>query len=361
MNTKDSSAPPFPLPHGGFSIGGLALAHPTVLAPLAGVTDLPFRLMVRGFGCGLVCSEMVSADGLVYGSEKTFRLMASKAAESPLSIQIFGSDPAIMAEAAVRVQEAGADILDINCGCSVRKVLKSGSGSALMQEPRKTEEILKKVRNVLSIPLTLKMRSGWTADGKDAEILSRIAEDCGVDALTLHPRTARQGFGGKAEISHIRRIKALVKIPVIGNGDITSPEEALKMFEATGCDAVMVGRASLYSPHILRDIHRMLGGLPPLGRENRSHFSAMRGYVKDMVHFYGEDTACRLLRSRLGWLAKGLFGSTAFRSQTASLASWEEALQRIADIEALQPLENRTCLPGYGQGMSHESPIFQRE
>lgn len=341
MHPQPSMSPdvremPFPLPQAGFSIGGLTIPQPTVLAPLAGVTDLPFRLMVKGFGCGLVCSEMVSANGLVYGSEKTRELMESRSAERPLSIQIFGSDPDILAEAAAMVQDAGADILDINCGCSVRKVLKSGSGSALMQDPRKMETILKKVRRVLSIPLTLKMRSGWTPDGRDAEILSRIAEDCGVDALTLHPRTARQGFGGKADISHIRRIKALVRIPVIGNGDITTAEEALSMFRQTGCDAVMVGRASLYAPHILKDIQESLLGERARGREKASHFAAMRRYIEDMSAFYGEDTACRLLRSRLGWLAKGLTGSTHFRSATSRMQSCQEGMAHIEALENQQ-------------------------
>ncbi|MCW7753183.1 tRNA dihydrouridine synthase DusB [Desulfobotulus sp. H1] len=332
MTEENPSPENKPIGFKPFTIGNIQMGQPTVLAPLAGVTDLPFRRMVKGFGCGLVCSEMVSANGLVYGSEKTRQLMASHSDESPLCIQIFGSDPAIMAEAAAMAQDAGAHILDINFGCSVRKVLKSGSGSALMQEPEKAAAILSRVRRVLSIPLTIKMRSGWTADAKDALTLARIAEDCGVNALTLHPRTARQGFGGRADWSRIKELKRLVTLPVIGNGDILTPEDALFMLVSTGCDAVMIGRAALHSPHIFRDIHAILSEQTPGGRNPAEHLAAMGHYIEDTLTFYGEETGCRILRSRLGWLVKGLPGSTRFRSRTSSLSSREEALALLADL-----------------------------
>ncbi|TWI67792.1 tRNA-U20-dihydrouridine synthase [Desulfobotulus alkaliphilus] len=317
-----------------FSIGSIPFSHPTVLAPLAGVTDQPFRRMIKGFGCGLVCSEMVSANGLVYGSEKTRQLMASHPEERPLSVQIFGSDPAIMAEAALMVQDAGADIVDINFGCSVRKVLKSGSGSALMAEPEKSKEIITRVRRVLSVPLTIKIRSGWQPDAKEALHLSRTAEDCGVDALTIHPRTARQGFGGKADWSVIRKIKSLVKIPVIGNGDIIRPEDALSMFSETHCDAVMVGRAAMHSPHIFRDIHSLLEGNAPWGRNLAEHFASMENYMENLTLFYGEETACSMFRSRLGWFVKGLPGSTVFRSEASSISSRKQALELLHAFQA---------------------------
>ncbi|TYT74522.1 tRNA dihydrouridine synthase DusB [Desulfobotulus mexicanus] len=317
-----------------FSIGGISFSHPTVLAPLAGVTDQPFRRMIKGFGCGLVCSEMVSANGLVYGSEKTRQLMASHPEERPLSIQIFGSDPAIMAEAALMVQDAGADIVDINFGCSVRKVLKSGSGSALMAEPEKSKEIITKVRRVLSVPLTIKIRSGWQPHGEDAFRLSRIAEDCGVDAITIHPRTARQGFGGKADWSLIRKIKSLVKIPVIGNGDIIRPEDALSMFSKTNCDAVMIGRTAMHSPHIFKDIHDLMEEISPKGQNLAEHFASMENYIENLTLFYGEETACSMFRSRLGWFVKGLPGSTVFRSEASSISSKSKALELLHTFQA---------------------------
>lgn len=241
-------------------IGTVELDNPTIFAPLAGITNLPLRLMAKKAGCALVCSEMVSACGLVYGSEKTLALLDTTVEEKPLSVQIFGSDWAIMAEAASRVQTAGADIVDINFGCSVRKILKSGSGSALMREPQKAEMVIKAVRQAIAIPLTIKIRSGWDASGYEALQLARIAQENGVDAVTLHPRTARQGFGGRADWSLIGKIKQQLKIPVIGNGDIATAADAMAMMEQTGCDAVMVGRAAIGNPLLFAQISDRMAG-----------------------------------------------------------------------------------------------------
>ena len=188
-------------------LGHIHLKNNTVLAPLAGITNLPFRLIVKEAGCGLVCSEMISSNALSYGSIKTIDMMHSCAEEKPVSIQIFGADPDIMAYAAKMAQDAGADILDINFGCSVKKILKSNSGSALMKEPEKAKAILTKTRAAVSIPLTIKIRSGWDASGNDAFKIAQIAEDCGVDAIAFHPRTATQGFSGKSDWSLIARLK----------------------------------------------------------------------------------------------------------------------------------------------------------
>jgi len=227
-----------------WSIGAVGVPNRTVLAPLAGIGNLPFRLLCKEGGAGLVCAEMVSAKGLVYGSSKTRAMLASAPAERPLSLQIFGADPESMAEAARMVAAAGADILDINFGCSVRKVVKTGAGVALMRTPRTAAAVLQAVRQAVDIPLTVKIRSGWSAAGEQALEIARIAADCGVDAVAVHPRTASQGFAGRADWSLIGRVKALLPIPVIGNGDINTPEDAARMRDETGCDAVMVGRAA---------------------------------------------------------------------------------------------------------------------
>lgn len=322
---------------GGFHIGGLELKARTVLAPLAGITDLPFRRMVKGFGgCGLVVSEMVSANGLVYGSEKTGALLKSSPEERPFSVQIFGSEPGIMAEAARMVQDAGADLLDINFGCSVRKILKSGSGAALMKEPEKAEKLICAVRKAIHIPLTIKMRSGWSPDGKDALLLGRIAEKNGVDALALHPRTASQGFGGKIDQDLIRRLCAEIRIPVIGNGDIVKPEDALGMMEKTGCDAVMVGRAAMRTPHILLDIARLMEGEKSCGLDYEKHFSAMRAYMKDILSFYGEERGVRLLRIRLAWFVRGFAGASAFRTGMGKVRTVDEVRSLIEILEGMQ-------------------------
>ncbi|MGB5749919.1 MAG: tRNA-dihydrouridine synthase, partial [Desulfobacterales bacterium] len=191
-------------------IGSLTLENNTVLAPLAGITNLPFRLLAKEAGCGLVCSEMISSHGLVYRSEKTLKLLDSALEEKPLSVQIFGAKPDIMAEAAAIVESSGADIVDINFGCSVRKVLRTGSGAALMRTPDLAQELLKAVRRAVRIPLTIKIRSGWDASGAQAVNISRIAENCGVDAVTVHPRTSGQLFGGRADWSIIAAVKEKV-------------------------------------------------------------------------------------------------------------------------------------------------------
>ena len=229
-------------------IGSLKIDNEIVLAPLAGITNLPFRLLAKKSGCGLVCSEMISANGLIHRSPKTLNMLTSELAEKPLSIQLFGSDPAIMAEAASMVEASGADILDINFGCSVKKVVKTGAGVALMREPELAEEVIKAVRNSIRIPLTIKIRSGWTASAEQAIRIGKMAEDCGIDAIAVHPRTASQGFRGFSDWNVIARLKKKLNIPVIGNGDIRLPVDAKRMKTQTGCDAVMIGRRAIGYP-----------------------------------------------------------------------------------------------------------------
>jgi nifR3 family TIM-barrel protein len=308
-----------------FSIGSIKLNHITVLAPLAGITNLPFRRMVKDAGCGLVCTEMVSANGLVYGSAKTRQMLASCPEEKPLSVQIFGSDPVKMADAAAIVQASGADIIDMNFGCAVKKVLKSYSGAALMKNPALAELILKKVRDVIQIPLTIKMRSGWDASGKDAFRLARIAQDCGVDAITLHPRTASQGFSGKSDWTLIESIKKQVTIPVIGNGDIVFPQDALRMIHETGCDAVMIGRGALSNPWIFFQIHELMEGRAATPVDLTIRVNAMKHYVHDSARYFGEPCACRMMRSRLGWFVKGLPHGSRFRNAITEIRTCGDA------------------------------------
>lgn len=322
-----SQNPPRPLP--SLAIGTRPLPNRTVLAPLAGITNLPFRLLAKEGGAGLVCAEMVSANGLVYGSRKTRAMLEIAPEERPLSLQIFGADPQIMAEAAQIVADAGADILDINFGCSVRKVVKTGAGAALMREPRTAEAVLRAVRRAVAIPLTVKVRSGWSADGVQALEIARIAADCGVDAIAVHPRTASQGFGGRADWSLIGRIKQMLSIPVIGNGDINVPEDAGRMFAETGCDAVMIGRTAIGAPWIFGQIVDFLatGAYTPIAPDGRRN--AMRRYCADTVRYCGEAVGCRMLRSRLGWFVKGLPHNAHFREGIKHLATESEALSAI--------------------------------
>jgi len=310
-------------------IGTVTLDHPLIMAPLAGITDLPFRLIARQAGCGLVCSEMISANGLVHQSYKTLRMLGSDPAEKPLSVQIFGADPAVMAEAARIVEESGADILDINFGCSVRKVVKTGSGAALMRTPNKAEAILKAVRKAVLIPVTIKVRSGWDRSGDQAVEIANIAEACGTDLVAVHPRTATQGFRGQADWTLIKRVKQAISLPVVGNGDILNAQDALRMFAQCGCDGVMVGRAAIGNPWIFDQIRKARTGEMPLQIDLAMRREGMVRYLNAAIAFHGEAVACRMMRSRLGWFVKGLSHNVRFREAIKTIESRSEALSLI--------------------------------
>ena len=312
-------------------IGSLTLENNTILAPLAGITNLPFRLLAKEAGCGLVCSEMISSHGLVYKSEKTLKMLDSTPEEKPLSVQIFGAKPDIMAGAAAIVESSGADIVDINFGCSVRKVIRTGSGAALMRTPDLAEEILKTVRRAVSIPLTIKIRSGWDASGVQAVHISRIAENCGVDAVTVHPRTAGQLFAGRADWSIIAAVKEKVSIPVIGNGDIMSVDDAVRMLDETGCDAVMIGRKAIGNPDIFSHLLARINGEDDIEEDIAHRFELMIRYMKASVKYIGEEQACRMMRSRLGWFTKGMHKSSQFREAIKHLSSEREGVELIED------------------------------
>ena len=310
-------------------IGNLTLDNNVILAPLAGITNLPFRLLAKEAGCGLVCSEMISSHGLVYRSGKTEKMLDSTPEEKPLSVQIFGAKPDILAEAAAIVESSGADIVDINFGCSVRKVLRTGSGAALMKTPDLAEDLLKAVRRVIRIPLTIKIRSGWDPSGAQALNISEIAENCGVDAITVHPRTAGQLFSGRADWSIIAAVKERVSIPVIGNGDIMSANDAVRMLAETGCDAVMIGRKAIGNPAIFSRVLAQINGDEENAEDISQRFDLMIRYLQASVEYIGEEQACRMMRSRLGWFTKGLHKSSHFREAIKHLSSEKEGVELI--------------------------------
>jgi len=245
-------------------IGALEVRPATVLAPMAGLTDSLFRRFLRRLGgCGLVMTELISSEGLVRSRRarkpaRTFDYLHFTPQEHPLGAQLFGADPQVMADAARMCQDLGFDLVDVNLGCPVPKVVRSQGGSALLRDLPRLERILRHMRAALSIPLTIKYRSGWNERELVAVEVARLAEDCGLEAVALHPRTREQGFAGRADWSRIAEVKAAVSIPVIGNGDVTAPEDALRMVDETGCDAVMIGRAAATHPWIFRQLEELL-------------------------------------------------------------------------------------------------------
>ncbi len=315
-----------------FKIGNLKLQNKLVLAPLAGITNLPFRLAAKKGGAGLVCSEMISSKGLLHKNGRTFRYLKSCKEEKPFSVQIFGSDENAMGMAAEIVEESGADVLDINFGCTVRKVVKTGSGVALMFDIKKAEKILKKVRNSIKIPFTIKIRKG-DASGNQALEIVKMAEDVGVDAICLHGRTASQKFSGNVDLEIIKKVKKSVKIPVIGNGDVISYDDAFKMFKETNCDAIMIGRGAMSKPYIFDEINFMLENKSEYKISLSDHFKVIKNLFYSYFDYFDEIIACKIIKGRLFLLLKGYKNSKEFRKKLIDFKTKEELFNLIEIYE----------------------------
>ena len=333
------------------NIGRLQLKNNVLLAPMAGITDLPFRTIVRSFGCGLAFTEMVSASGLIRGAEKTFRYLASSPADQPLGVQLFGCDPDAMAKAAKVAVERGADLLDVNMGCPVKKVAKTGSGASLMRDPRRAAAVLRAVRGASALPLTVKIRAGWSARQINALEIGQIAEECGVDAVILHPRTADQGFAGLSDWMLIAALKKKLRIPVIGSGDIRCPEDAARMLRETGCDGVMIGRGAMGNPWIIKNIlsHLAGGGISAPSLAERQEI--IRRHLALAVDFYDEKVGTRDFRKHLLWYTKGLRGGARFRQEAGQISDQASALQALQDyFQLLSEPSVALCDAGDGGG-----------
>lgn len=316
-------------------IGPHQLKNNLVVAPMAGVTDRPFRMLCKKMGAGLAVSEMVTSNSLLYGSEKTKRRANHEGEVSPISVQIAGAEPAMMAEAARHNVENGAQIIDINMGCPAKKICNVMAGSALLRDEPLVSQILKAVVNAVDVPVTLKIRTGWDRQNKNAIQIARMAEDIGVQALTIHGRTRNDLYHGEAEYDTIAAVKQAIKIPLIANGDITTPEKAKFVLDYTKADAVMIGRAAQGRPWIFRETEHFLNTgehmLPPTVEEIHQ---VMLEHLHDLYAFYGDLTGMRVARKHISWYTKGLSGSAAFRHNMNTLQTIELQLQAINDFFA---------------------------
>ncbi|MGN0132237.1 MAG: tRNA dihydrouridine synthase DusB [Lachnospiraceae bacterium] len=311
-------------------IGNVAIESPVILAPMAGVTDLPFRLLCRRKGAGLLCMEMVSAKAIYYHNRNTEALLEIHPEERPVSLQLFGSEPKLMGEMAKRIEDRPFSVLDINMGCPVPKVVNNGEGSALMKNPKLAGEIMSAVVKAVEKPVTVKIRKGFDDDHVNAVEMAKIAEDSGVAAIAVHGRTREQYYSGKADWDIIRRVKEAVSVPVIGNGDVTDPYSAKKMLEETGCDGIMIGRAARGNPWIFRQIDRYLsdGIVPePVSREEMRQ--TILEHARLMVEYKGEYLAIREMRKHISWYTTGMPGSAAFRGRINAMETMDELTDSV--------------------------------
>ncbi len=308
-----------------WKIGNVSIENPFVLAPMAGVTDLPFRRLCKEQGAGLICMEMVSAKAVSFHNKNTEALMEIDPGEHPVSLQLFGSEPYLMGEVAKSIEERPFDILDINMGCPVPKVVNNGEGSALLKNPQLIAEIVKSVSSAINKPVTVKVRIGFEKEKVDIVDIARRVEDAGAAAIAVHGRTREQYYSGKADWDAIRRVKEAVSIPVIGNGDVDSPKKAEDMLRETGCDGVMVGRAVRGNPWIFRELNHYFATGEILPRPSAKEVREMiLRHTRDQIAVKGEYTGIREMRKHVAWYTAGMRHSAALRRESNQIGSYEE-------------------------------------
>ena len=312
-------------------IGNVLLENNLILAPMAGVTDLPFRLLCKEQGAGLICTEMVSAKAIYFKNKNTESLMEIDERERPVSLQLFGSEPDLMAEIAKQIEPRNFDILDINMGCPVPKVINNGEGSALMKNPKLVHKIVSKVSKAIQKPVTVKIRKGFTEDSVNAVEIAKILEDAGAAAVAVHGRTREQYYSGQADWEIIRKVKEAVSIPVIGNGDVDSPQKAEALVKETGCDGIMIGRAVQGNPWLFsRILHYQQTGelLPGPGMEEIKEM--ILRHAKMQLEYKGNYTGMREMRKHVAWYTTGMPHSASVRRMVNEVESYEQLEELVS-------------------------------
>lgn len=306
-------------------IKNLFLENNVILAPMAGISTSPYRQINRRAGAALVYSEMISANGLIRDGQRTIELLERSAIETPFGVQLFGEDPAVLAEAAAISSEYG-ELVDLNMGCPVKKVVRSGAGSALLKDPLLAGKAIKAIRNASHLPLTVKIRSGWDNASINFLHIGKIAEQAGADALILHPRTRKQGFSGHSNWEQIKQLKQAVSIPVIGSGDIYTAQDALRMLAETGCDAVMIGRGGYGNPWLISNIIRLQQGQAPVEITARQRLATIKEHLRLHRQCFGEHKAVIEMRKHLCWYSRGMKAASEFRARINQLQNYDELL-----------------------------------
>ena len=315
------------------SIGAVEIADPIVLAPMSGVTDMPFRRLVKRAGAGLVVSEMIASRAMIHAARKTMKMATHCADEFPISVQLAGCEPDVIAEAARINEDRGATIIDINMGCPVKKVTNGEAGSALMRDLGLATKLLEATVKAVKIPVTLKMRTGWDDDSRNAPQLAKIAEDCGIQAIAVHGRTRCQFYKGRADWPFIASVKDAVNIPVFGNGDVVSVDDAKKLLEDSGADGILVGRGTYGRPWFLNQIsHYLKTGERLADPTVEAQMEIVLEHFDAIVSHYGEQPGVKIARKHLGWYSKGLSNSAEFRQEVFQLDTPDAVKARIRDF-----------------------------